>query len=127
MRLSWTKLIHPRPVRDSQGPKNVLAVSSLEDAEANEAVNQDSEGDDLDNAALTQMAPPATACQHIDLCLHRYPKTQDVGIVWCSPPGPDIRSLPPYSMRQAIEEGFILDVLESYTTYQAYWRPLQED
>ena len=27
-----------------------------------------------------------------------------------------------YSMRQAIEEGFILDVLENYTTYQAYWR-----
>src|SRR6185295_14702463 len=29
-----------------------------------------------------------------------------------------------YSMRQAIEEGFILDVLESYTTYRAYWRLL---
>ena len=27
-----------------------------------------------------------------------------------------------YSMRQAIEEGFILDVLSSYTTYKAYWR-----
>ncbi len=27
-----------------------------------------------------------------------------------------------YSMRQAIEEGFILDVLESYTTYKAYWK-----
>ena len=27
-----------------------------------------------------------------------------------------------YSMRQAIEEGFILDVLESYTTCKAYWR-----
>ena len=27
-----------------------------------------------------------------------------------------------YSMRQAIEEGFILDVLESYTTYKTYWR-----
>ena len=26
-----------------------------------------------------------------------------------------------YSMRQAIEEGFILDVLQSYTTYRAYW------
>ena len=25
-------------------------------------------------------------------------------------------------MRQAIEEGFILDVLASYTTYKAYWR-----
>jgi len=27
-----------------------------------------------------------------------------------------------YSMRQAIEEGFILDVLKNYTTYEAYYR-----
>ncbi len=27
-----------------------------------------------------------------------------------------------YSMRQAIEEGFILDVLQNYTTYQAYYQ-----
>ena len=27
-----------------------------------------------------------------------------------------------YSMRQAIEEGFILDVLQNYTTYEAYFR-----
>jgi type I restriction enzyme R subunit len=27
-----------------------------------------------------------------------------------------------YSMRQAIEEGFIIDVLANYTTYQTYWR-----
>jgi type I restriction enzyme R subunit len=27
-----------------------------------------------------------------------------------------------YSMRQAIEEGFILDVLDNYTTYQAYFK-----
>jgi type I restriction enzyme R subunit len=27
-----------------------------------------------------------------------------------------------YSMRQAIEEGFILDVLASYTTYKTFWR-----
>ncbi len=27
-----------------------------------------------------------------------------------------------YSMRQAIEEGFILDVLRNYTTYRTYWR-----
>ena len=33
------------------------------------------------------------------------------------------RSVPShvYSMRQAIEEGFILDVLANYTTYQTYW------
>ena len=27
-----------------------------------------------------------------------------------------------YSMRQAIEEGFILDVLQNYMTYKAYYR-----
>ena len=30
-----------------------------------------------------------------------------------------------YSMRQAIEEGFILDVLANYSTYAAYWRLLK--
>jgi len=30
-----------------------------------------------------------------------------------------------YRMRQAIEEGFILDVLANYTTYTAYWRLLK--
>lgn len=31
-----------------------------------------------------------------------------------------------YSMRQAIEEKFILDVLENYTTYRSYWRLLKK-
>ncbi len=31
-----------------------------------------------------------------------------------------------YSMRQAIKEGFILDVLANYTTYKAYWRLLKK-
>ena len=30
-----------------------------------------------------------------------------------------------YSMKQAIEEGFILDVLTHYTTYKTYWRLLK--
>ena len=39
-------------------------------------------------------------------------------------PGPDKKNQPfhLYSMRQAIEEGFILDVLEHYTTYKTYFR-----
>lgn len=31
-----------------------------------------------------------------------------------------------YSMKQAIEERFILDVLENYTTYQTYWNLLKK-
>jgi len=39
-------------------------------------------------------------------------------------PGPDGKPCPfhLYSMRQAIEEGFILDVLKHYTTYKTYYR-----
>ncbi len=38
--------------------------------------------------------------------------------------GPDGKPYPfhLYSMRQAIEEHFILDVLKNYTTYKTYWR-----
>src|SRR5262249_40387335 len=39
-------------------------------------------------------------------------------------PGPDGKPVPfhLYSMRQAIEEKFILDVLQNYTTYKTYYR-----
>jgi type I restriction enzyme R subunit len=42
-------------------------------------------------------------------------------------PGPDGKPEPfhLYSMRQAIEEGFILDVLANYTTYATYYRLLK--
>ena len=35
------------------------------------------------------------------------------------------RAIHVYSMRQAIEEGFILDVLTNYTTYDVYYRLLK--
>ena len=40
------------------------------------------------------------------------------------PPKPGEEPLPfhTYTMRQAIEEGFILDVLKHYTTYATFWR-----
>ena len=36
------------------------------------------------------------------------------------------RSFHLYSMRQAIQEGFILDVLERYTTYRTFWNLLKQ-
>jgi type I restriction enzyme R subunit len=43
-------------------------------------------------------------------------------------PGPDGRPVPfsLYSMRQAVEEGFILDVLRNYVTYSTYWALLKK-
>lgn len=42
-------------------------------------------------------------------------------------PVPSFRPFHRYTMRQAIEEGFILDVLESYTTYATYFELVQSD
>jgi type I restriction enzyme R subunit len=43
-------------------------------------------------------------------------------------PGPDGKAtaFSLYSMRQAIEEGFILDVLRNYLTYRTYWKLLKK-
>jgi type I restriction enzyme R subunit len=38
----------------------------------------------------------------------------------------EMRAFHIYSMRQAIEEGFILDVLRNYVTYKTYWRVAKE-
>jgi type I restriction enzyme R subunit len=50
------------------------------------------------------------------------PKYKTLEFFGC--PGADGRPRPfhLYSMRQAIEEGFILDVLKNYTTYKTYYR-----
>lgn len=42
------------------------------------------------------------------------------------PDGPTYRPFHTYSMRQAIEEGFILDPLRNYLTYQTYWRLVKD-
>ena len=44
-------------------------------------------------------------------------------------PGTDgnLRPFHLYSMRQAIEEGFILDVLQHYTPYSVYWKVVTDD
>ncbi len=42
------------------------------------------------------------------------------------PVADEMRAFHIYSMRQAIEEGFILDVLRNYTTYKTYWRVAKE-
>ncbi|GAB4196167.1 MAG: DEAD/DEAH box helicase family protein [Phycisphaeraceae bacterium] len=50
------------------------------------------------------------------------PKYKTLGVF--GQPGPDGKPNPfhLYSMRQAIDEGFILDVLQNYTTYKTYYR-----
>jgi type I restriction enzyme R subunit len=51
------------------------------------------------------------------------PKARTLGLFGTHNPNTDrYEPFHLYSMRQAIEEGFILDVLANYTTYKTYWR-----
>jgi type I restriction enzyme R subunit len=50
------------------------------------------------------------------------PKSKTLQMFGVLGPDQQYRAFHLYSMRQAIEEEFILDVLQNYMTYQTYWR-----
>jgi type I restriction enzyme R subunit len=50
------------------------------------------------------------------------PKYKTLEVFGCPGPGGRPQPFHLYSMRQAIEEGFILDALKNYTTYKTYYR-----
>lgn len=54
------------------------------------------------------------------------PKQKTLELFGTKQPDGTFKPFSLYSMRQAIEEGFILDVLENYTTYHAYWKLLKK-
>ena len=106
----------------TQGPRDVLAASSLEEAEAEDAGAQSSEEDELDNAALAQMARRRQPANVSTFGFTATPKPKTLELFGMRRPDGSFAPFHLYSMRQAIEEGFILDVLATYTTYRAYWR-----
>ena len=106
----------------AQGPRDVLAASSLEEAEAEDAGAQSSEKDELDNAALAQMARRRQPANVSTFAFTATPKPKTLELFGTRRPDGTFAPFHLYSMRQAIEEGFILDVMENYATYKAYWR-----
>ena len=109
----------------TQGPRDVLAAPSLEDAEAEDAEAPTSEDEELDNAALAQMARRRQPDNVSTFAFTATPKPKTLELFGVRRPDGSFAPFHLYSMRQAIEEGFILDALENYTTYKAYWRLLK--
>ena len=109
----------------TQGPREVLAAPSLEEAEVEDADVPTPEDEDLDNAALAQMARRQQPANVSTFAFTATPKPKTLELFGTRRPGGSFAPFHLYSMRQAIEEGFILDVLESYTTYKSYWRLLK--
>ena len=106
----------------TQGPKDALATPSLEEAEAEDADAQPPDDEGLDNPALAQMARRRQPANVSTFAFTATPKPKTLELFGTRCPDGSFAPFHLYSMRQAVEEGFILDVLENYTTYQVYWR-----
>lgn len=101
--------------------KATLAAASLEEAEQEEAEEPPS-NEDLVNAEMRKRQRPPNVSF---FAFTATPKAETLELFGTQQPDGSFEPYSLYSMRQAIEEGFILDVLENYTTYKTYWSLLK--
>jgi len=105
--------------------KAVLASPSLEEAEKEDAQTQTPE-EELDNTVLAEMEKRGRLPNLSTFAFTATPKSKTLELFGTPRADGKFEPFHLYSMRQAIEEGFILDVLANYTTYKAYWRLLKK-
>lgn len=104
--------------------KEVLAAKSLEEAQTEEA-ETGLEEDAEDEMRKSMMARG----QQANLSFFAFtatPKSKTVQVFGTKGPDGIPKPFDLYSMKQAIEEGFILDVLKNYTTYKTYFKLSKE-
>jgi type I restriction enzyme, R subunit len=108
----------------TKGLKTVLAAGGLEEAERQEAGVETPE-EELESRVLAEMEKRGRLPNLSMFAFTATPKPKTLELFGIKKPDGTFEPCSLYSMRQAIEEGFILDVLGSYTTYKAYWRLLK--
>ena len=101
--------------------KAVLSPASLEAAEQEEAAAQTPE-EELENTIVAEMEQRGRLPNASTFAFTATPKPKTLELFGTRQGDGSFAPFHLYSMRQAIEENFILDVLQNYTTYQAYWR-----
>ena len=104
--------------------KSVLAVSSLEAAESEDAGGRTPE-EERDDQAAAEMEKRGRLPNLSIFAFTATPKPKTLELFGTRREDGSFAPFHLYSMRQAIEEGFILDVLGNYTTYKTYWRLLK--
>jgi len=104
--------------------KEVLSVKSLEEAEEIDAERERKQYDPEEEITKS-MASRGRQPNLSFFAFTATPKAKTLELF--GKPGPDGTPVPfhLYSMKQAIEEGFILDVLQNYTTYKTYFRVVE--
>ena len=105
--------------------KKVLSSGSLEEAEAEEAEEETPE-EELERTILAEMELRGPLPNLSTFAFTATPKPKTLELFGTKRDDGSFAPFHRYTMRQAIEEGFILDVLANYTTYKAYWRLLKK-
>jgi len=105
--------------------KAVLASGSLEEAEAEE-VGAETPEEELERTILGEMETRGRLPNLSMFAFTATPKAKTLELFGTRRADGKFEPFHLYSMRQAIEEGFILDVLANYMTYTAYWRLLKK-
>jgi type I restriction enzyme R subunit len=101
--------------------KEVLAVKSLEEAEQQEA--DDFTADDYIREQIEKSAAARGKQENISFfAFTATPKYKTLQVFGHKDANGKPQPFHLYAMRQAIEEGFILDVLKNYTTYELYFK-----
>lgn len=106
----------------SKKMQEVLSAKSLEDAAAAEQ-NEDYTDEDFVNDYADRSAKVRGKQSNISFfAFTATPKPKTLAVFGQKNTAGQPEPFHLYSMRQAIEEGFILNVLENYTTYELYFR-----
>jgi type I restriction enzyme R subunit len=105
----------------SKGWKSVLSVNSLEKEEGEEEEVEDLEDKITEEARKRGRLPNVSI-----FAFTATPKAKTMELFGVKRDDNKFEPFSMYTMRQAIEEGFILDVLQNYTTYKAYWSLLKK-
>ena len=107
----------------SKSVKEVLG--SLEEAEREEADAQTPD-EELERAVLAEVERRGRRPNLSLFAFTATPKAKTLELFGSKRGDGSFEPFHRYSMRQAVEEGFICDVLANYTTYRAYWQLLKK-
>ena len=105
--------------------KAVLAAGSLEEAEQEE-VGAETPEEEIQERIHEEIRSRGRLPNLSTFAFTATPKPKTLELFGRKRPDGKFEPFHRYSMRQAIEEGFILDVLGSYSTWKAYWRLLKK-
>jgi type I restriction enzyme, R subunit len=98
----------------------VLSANTLEEAEAAD------ETEEIEDEVTKEVKARGHLANASYFAFTATPKKQTLELFGVKQSDGSFDAFSLYSMRQAIDEGFILDVLQNYVTYQTYWNLLKK-